>query len=177
MGAKQGLRNVVDAARLADQMGAAAHFVLVGDGSERRALEALAEDVSRITFVPALDDGAYRVALSAADVLLVNEQPGVAAMAVPSKLTSYFDAGRPIIAATDRSGTAAAEVTAAGAGTVVPAGDPAQLLEAVMMFGADPETASRLGRNGRRYRETQLDQDVALQKWASLIESAVEQDG
>ncbi len=42
MGAKQGLHNVVEAARLADACSAPIQFVLVGDGSERSHLEHLA---------------------------------------------------------------------------------------------------------------------------------------
>ncbi|QRZ09800.1 glycosyltransferase [Mycolicibacterium austroafricanum] len=169
MGAKQGLRNVVEAARLADERAAPVHFVLVGDGAERHALEELSSGISRLTFVAPLGDADYRLALKAADVLVVNEEMGVAAMAVPSKLTSYFDAGRPVVAATDSHGITAAEVTDSGGGIVVPAGKPDKLLDALLAIGSDSECAARLGRNGRRYREATLNQDVAIEQWNDLI--------
>ncbi|MBX7435552.1 glycosyltransferase family 4 protein [Mycobacterium sp. Y57] len=169
MGAKQGLENIVDAARAADERGAPVHFVLVGDGGERRGLEERARGVSRLTFVDPLGDAEYRLALGAADVLIVNEKPGVSAMAVPSKLTSYFDAGRPVVAATDPGGITASEVAAADAGVVVNAGDPDAMLDAVLKVGADPKAGARWGANGRRYRESVLDQEAAIERWANLI--------
>ncbi|MGE3659652.1 MAG: glycosyltransferase [Mycolicibacterium sp.] len=170
MGAKQGLENIVDAARAADKRGAPLHFILVGEGSERRGLEERARGISRLTFVDPLGDEEYRLALGAADILVVNERPGVSAMAVPSKLTSYFDAGRPVVAATDLGGITASEIAAAGAGTVVPAGDPEALLDAVLRVIANPTMAAQLGLNGRRYRDSMLGQEAAIERWASLID-------
>jgi glycosyltransferase involved in cell wall biosynthesis len=90
-------------------------------------------------------------------------------MAVPSKLTAYFDAGRPVIAATDPEGIAAAEVTAAGAGVVVPAGEPRRLLDAVMAIGRDPQGARQYGFSGLRYRQQILGQDAAIAQFQNLI--------
>ena len=169
MGVKQGLENIVDAARVADEQGAPVHFMLVGDGGERQKLMERARGISRLTFVDPLGDAEYGLALAAADVLLVNEKPGVAAMAVPSKLTSYFHAGRPVIAATDPDGICAEEVEASGAGIVVAAGEPTTLLEAILKMSADTEAAARFGVKGRRYREAVLDERVAIERWASLV--------
>ncbi len=170
MGAKQGLETVIDAARLAQERDAPVQFVLVGDGGERQALERSAGGVTRVTFVDPLDDEDYRLALAAADVLIVNEKPGVASMAVPSKLTSYFAAGRPVVAATDPTGIAASEITAAQAGVIVPAGDPESLLEAILELRNNEGTAARFGLNGKSYRESVLDQGAAIQRWANLID-------
>jgi colanic acid biosynthesis glycosyl transferase WcaI len=144
MGAKQGLENVVDAARLADEKNAPVRFILVGAGSERQALDEYARGVSRLSFADPLAENEFRLALGAADVLLVNEKPGVSEMAMPSKLTSCFGASRPVIAATDRHGITASEIAAIDAGVVVEAGDPAGLLEAIMPLRDDPELAMRL---------------------------------
>jgi glycosyltransferase involved in cell wall biosynthesis len=171
MGAKQGLQNIVEAARVADEEGAPVHFVLVGGGGERRELEERAAGISRLTFVDPLGDADYRLALGAADVLLVNEKPGVAAMAMPSKLTSYFDAGRPVVAATDHSGITASEVAAADAGVVVPAGDPAALLEAILDLRGNSAVAAQYGINGRRHRLAVLDEQAAVERWAQLIKA------
>ena len=173
MGAKQGLENVVDAARIADESGAPVHFIMIGDGGERRRLEEYARGIERLTFSDTLSDEDYRLALSAADVLLINEKPGVSAMAMPSKLTSYFDAGRPVIAATDLSGITASEIAAADAGVVVDAGNAAELLAAVIALKDDPEAAMRFGANGRRHREAVLDERIAIEQWKCNIGSVI----
>ena len=174
MGAKQGLENLVDAAVLADAIDAPVQFILVGDGGERAALQIRAAGVKHITFVDPLDEDDYHRALAAADVLLVNEKTGVSSMAVPSKLTSYFDAARPIIAATDPGGTTASEIDASGAGIVVAAGDPAALLRAVMGLRGDSATSQLLGGRGRLYRERVLDARSAIEAFRNLIDSTLE---
>jgi colanic acid biosynthesis glycosyl transferase WcaI len=174
MGAKQGLENLVATAQLADRLAAPVHFILVGNGSERRKLEDLANGISRITFVDPLGEEEYHLALNAADLLIVNEKPGVAAMAVPSKLTSYFDAGKPIVAATDPDGITAEEVRAAGAGVAIQAGDPRALLETVLALGHNAHGVTEYGMSARAYRHTVLDAGPALERWNNLLRDIAE---
>lgn len=173
MGVKQGLENVVNTARLAEQCGAPVRFVLVGDGGEREHLQALARGAKAIQFIPPLGDTDYAAALASADILLVNELAGVAEMAVPSKLTSYFSAGRPVIAATDLNGITASEIRATQAGRVVPADDPEALLGATLDLRADPASADALGANGLRYRQTVLNEDTAIEKFAGVLHEVI----
>lgn len=169
MGRKQGLENVVEAARLADERCAPIKFVLVGDGSERRRLEQLAQGIDRIQFVGPLNDADYLCALAAADCLVVNELPGVATMSVPSKLTSYFNAARPILAATDPTGITAGEIDQASAGVVVPAGDPHALLAMALQLPEDSERAAAYGAAGRRYCTEFLTADAAIAAFERVI--------
>lgn len=76
-------------------------------------------------------------ALQAADILLVNEAPGLQDMALPSKLTSYFASGRPVVAATSATSVAAAEIRAAAAGVQADAGESHALLAAVEALSID----------------------------------------
>ncbi|WP_409048150.1 glycosyltransferase [Microbacterium sp. HA-8] len=171
MGVKQGLDNVVNAAELASQRGADVRFVLLGGGAERERLQGMGAGVPNLQFMSSLDDAQFAAALGSADVLLVNEKAGVSEMAVPSKLTSYFSAGRPVVAATDPTGITADEVRAAGAGVVVPAGKPASLLDTIVELGGDADRCTRLGASGRRYRETVLDEEAAIDKFSDLLTS------
>ncbi|MDN4475404.1 glycosyltransferase [Demequina sp. SYSU T00192] len=173
MGVKQGLDTVVEAAALADRHGSAVRFVMVGNGSDRERLEAAATGVDAIDFVGTLDDETFRDALAAADVLVVNERPGVAEMSVPSKLTSYFTSGRPVVASVDPGGASAEEVRRAGAGVVVPSGDGAALLAAVEEVGADPERAAAYGAAGQRYRREQLSKDAAVDRFEAILDAAI----
>lgn len=170
MGVKQGLVNVINTARLADHRQAPVRFVLVGDGGERERLQSLARGAEAIQFIPPLDNDDYAAALTSADILLVNELAGVAEMAVPSKLTSYFSAGRPVIAATDLNGITASEIRAAEAGRVVPADDPKALLNAALELRNTPDIAAALGANGQRYRQTVLNEETAIEKFAGMLQ-------
>lgn len=169
MGVKQGLDNVLDAAQLAADAGENIRFVLLGNGAERGRLLEASRSIPTVEFIPPLPDVEFAEAMAAADVLLVNEKVGVSEMAVPSKLTSYFSTGRPVLAATDIRGITADEIRVAEGGVVVEAGRPEQLLAAALALGEEPERARELGANGRRYRETVLDETFAIDQFATLL--------
>jgi glycosyltransferase involved in cell wall biosynthesis len=161
MGLKQGLHSVVEAARIADRRGSDLLFMLVGDGSTRRGLERQAAGLDSIRFVDPLSSEDFPLALAAADCLLLNERPGVQDMSMPSKLTSYLAAGRAVIAATEPTSAAAAEIRRSGGGVLVAPGDPAGLLAALQDVARDPDRSADLGRAGRAYAERSLSRSAA----------------
>ena len=169
MGYKQGLENVVAAAQLAGRDNSRARFVLLGDGHQRAMLESAGAGIRALEFLPPVSNEQFPAALGAADVLLVNERPGIAQMAVPSKLTSYFSAGKPILAATDAGGYTAGEIAASGAGVYVPAGRPDLLLSEALRLGTDQALAAQLGAAGRRYCEELLSEELALDRYEQWI--------
>jgi glycosyltransferase involved in cell wall biosynthesis len=169
MGYKQGLENVVAAAGMAVSSNCRARFVLLGDGNQRAGLEDVAAGVPALEFLPPVNEEEFPAALGAADVLLVNERPGVAQMSVPSKLTSYFTSGKPILAATDVAGFTAGELAASGAGVCVPADRPDLLLTEALRLGTDRELARQLGEAGKRYCDELLSQEAALDRYEQWI--------
>ena len=164
MGLKQGLEHVVAAARCAGQDGAPVRFVLMGDGNQRVALATLAQGIRAIEFLPPQPADRFMDVLAAADVLLVNERASVVDMSLPSKLTSYFMAGRPVVAATNPLGLTAREVSRSGAGCSVPAEDPEALLAVLGALRASPALAQELGANGPRYAAAHLGADAAYDR-------------
>lgn len=169
MGAKQYLENVVEAARLADRQGSKVVFGLVGNGSRREALEELGSGVQHLVFVPSLDDAEYAAVLQCADVLIVNEKPGLRESAVPSKLTSYFIQGKPVVAATEADSATADEVRNAGAGPLVTPGDPAALLATCEDMAGSSARAASYGANGRRFAEKNLSAQGAVERVSSWL--------
>ncbi|MGU3646434.1 glycosyltransferase [Microbacterium sp. C23T] len=172
IGAKQGLENVVHAAREADRRGSHVKFVLLGDGNQRPALEAMG-GCARLQFLDPLPDGLFERALASADILLVNELPGLTEMAVPSKLTTYFATGLPVIAAVDSSSITHDEVCAAGAGPCVPAGDPGALVDAAERLAADPDAAHLFGEAGRTFRDLHLDVQASVASFETTLKAAM----
>lgn len=171
IGVKQDLGNIVDAARVAAERGVGVRFIVMGDGSQRQLLEASAADLdpSRMIFVDPLPQETYLSALRAADVLIVNEATGLREMAVPSKLTSYFTAGRPVVAATDASSITASEVRAAGAGLQVEPAAPEALLDAILEFAADPVRGELCGLSAQEYRRGVLSEEAALDAFEQFL--------
>jgi colanic acid biosynthesis glycosyl transferase WcaI len=170
MGLKQGLEQVVEAAQWAQRSQRAVRFVLVGDGSQRSALVDLAAGNDQIEILPFQPESDLPDILAAADVLLVSERETVIDMSLPSKLTTYFAAGRPVLAAVPAEGSTAAEIRRSGAGLIVPVGDPGALVEAVAHLVSDGTTGEDLGRAGRLYALETLGEDAALARVDRLLE-------
>lgn len=169
IGNKQGLDNVVDAARQATSILPNARFVFMGDGNQRAALVDRAANLPNVDFIPPCDRADLPDILAAASILLVNERASVSDMSLPSKLTSYLVAGRPIVAAVPLEGYTARETDASEAGLVVPPEDPAALLDAIVSLGGDPTRCRQLGGAGLRYVETTLRAGAILPQLTAFV--------
>ena len=164
MGFKQNLGAVVDAAKLAEGQGLPVQFVLMGDGNERPRLEELAKGVGSLRFLGPQPAARFMDVLAAADVLLLHERPSVLDMSLPSKITSYFLAGRPVVAAVAAGGATEGELTRSGGAVVTPAGDPAALLAAIRLVTDDDVLAGRVVRAARAHAERNFDRTALLER-------------
>jgi len=171
MGNKQHLDQVLVAAALACDIVPPVRVVLLGDGSRRVDLEsaARAAGLANVSFLQPEPDEMYVQTLAAADILLVTERASVIDMALPSKLTSYAVAGRPVIAAVNPGGATAAEVARAANGLVVAAEDPGALLSAIERLRADTALADRLAAAGPAYAASALGAADAFARAETLI--------
>jgi colanic acid biosynthesis glycosyl transferase WcaI len=169
MGAKQGLENVVAAARLAAERGENVVFVLLGEGSRRAALTELASGVPTVRFAAPLSREDYPYALAAADILLVNERPGVSDMSMPSKVTSYCAARRPIIAAVSDGGITHSVLAEAEAAHMVAPGDAAALLAGVARVAGDTDLGRRLVEKAAELHTTQFSVGAAVTRYQSFV--------
>lgn len=167
MGLKQDLGNVIAAAALARDLPNDVLFVLMGDGSQRDFLIAESDGVDNVCFLWPVDEQRYADVLAAADVLLVNERPSAVEMSLPSKLTSYLQTGRPIVAAVNARGATAREVLASGAGLVVTPGDPAALLEGVLRFANVDKDA--VARAASEYVSSHLTAEASLARLTTVV--------
>ncbi|MFE9335190.1 glycosyltransferase family 4 protein [Streptomyces sp. NPDC007063] len=170
MGLKQGLDVLLETARLLH--GERLRVVLMGDGNQRRHLARLATPLPGVELLPPADEADFPDVLAAADVLAVTQRASVLDMSVPSKLTSYFAAGRPVLASVAGSGGTAGEIRRSGAGVLVPPEDPAALADGLRGLAADPARAAALGAAGRAYATGHLGRTAALARLTALLDEA-----
>lgn len=174
-GVKQGLEHVVLAARHADSHRLPVRFVLLGQGNQNRRLRELGAGCKALSFLdPIQDDSEYQSVMRAADVLLVNEKPGVSEMSVPSKLTSYFTTGLPVLAATEAESVTAEEIAQAGAGITTPPDDPGALVAASMLLREDNQLARTLGAAGPMFVAQRLSPDAATAAFEEVLARTAE---
>jgi glycosyltransferase involved in cell wall biosynthesis len=170
MGHKQGLENLLEgAAALRGER--AVRVVLAGDGNDRANLERRAAelDLTNLEFLGPQPWGEYEAMLEAADVLVVNQRASVGDMSLPSKLTSYFAAGRPTIAAVAADSETAQEVERSGGGILVTPEDPSAFAAAVRALREDPDRQAALGRSAKRYAAERLDADAVLPEYEAFL--------
>lgn len=166
MGYKQGLDNVVECARLAEETSLL--FVLMGDGSQRAHLERAAVDLP-VRFLPIQEESIFPSVLAAADILLVNQRASVTDMSLPGKLTSYFHAGRPVVAAVSAESETRREMDRAKAGLCVPPDEPAALLAAIGEMARDVSRRDELGDKGRTYARDVLGRAACVADLEKLV--------
>ncbi len=171
MGRKQNLQTLIDAAGAL--AGDGIRMVLAGDGNDRPRLERLAAPLGNVSFLDLQPSGAYESMLEAADALIVNQRATVTDMALPSKLTAYFAAGRPVIGAVAPDSETAAELRRARAAVVVAPEEPSALAAAVLELRADPDRGAVLGDHGRRYAEQHLGRTAVLDSWAAFVDETL----
>jgi glycosyltransferase involved in cell wall biosynthesis len=169
MGQKQGLDNLLETAALMGETGV--KIALVGDGNDRARLEreATSRGLANVEFIGMQEPGKWEAILEAADVLIVNQRASVTDMSLPSKLTSYFAAGRPVVAAASPESETAEEMTTAGAGIVVPPDDPAAMRDAIFALKDDTSRAADCAASAKAYAESTLSSSSALAEYDRFI--------
>ena len=141
-------------ARLRDQGPAAPrpHLLIVGEGPERPALEALARQegiAGDVTFTGAVPHEQVPAYLAAMDVATAPYDRTEDFYFSPLKLFEYMAAGRPVVAAA--TGQIRDCVRHGETGLLYPPGDIEALAGAVATLVADPTRAGALGQAGQIY--------------------------
>lgn len=171
MGMKQGLEELAPTIRFMGEEAPTVRFVFVGDGNQAHALKEATRGMSNVTLMSPVDELDYPATLARADVLLVHQRSTVLDMSLPSKLTSYFAAARPVLAVTASDSVTAAEVARSGAGITVPPGDPLAFLAATKRLQEDSALAASLSTAGLGYARANLTPSAAR---AALVHVVVQ---
>jgi glycosyltransferase involved in cell wall biosynthesis len=151
IGMAHGLETMVQAAALCRDT-PHIRFLLMGEGSERKALEEQArsaglKNVVFKDFVPHKEVPKYLASLSA---MVVHLRPHpLFRTVIPSKIFEAMAMGVPLIHAVE--GESATIVNAAGAGVCIPPGSPEALAEAILMLARNSPGRLEMSKNGVEY--------------------------
>jgi colanic acid biosynthesis glycosyl transferase WcaI len=153
---------------------AAVHFLIVGDGSQKAAVEEQVrrQRLANVTLLPAQPHGRIRGYLAASDLSVSALLPmPVTRGQLPVRILEAMAMARPVVFSGE--GVAARLVSESGAGAAVPPSDAPALAAAIRGFAADESARERHGAAGRA---TILDRfnraTVAAKIEASLLRAA-----
>jgi len=170
-GAGQGLAAVVEAAARLAQRAPDVRFVLAGDGPDRERVlaRAAALGTPNLSVGPAIPKDRTRAFYNSCDVCLVPLAPyPILQETVPSKIFEVMACERPVLAAL--SGEGACIVRGAGAGLVVPPGDPEALADAVLALrDASPAERAAMGEGGRLHVAEHFSRDVLAARYLEIL--------
>lgn len=171
LGIANDIDTILRAARRLDS-DAEIHFLMVGDGKERRNLEqkARAANLTNLTFTGAQPKHRMRDFLAASNACLATLQNiPMFRTTYPNKIFDYMAAGRPTVLAID--GVIRHVIESAGAGIFVPPGDDAELAHAVRALHASPDMCCRMGESARAYVCKYFDREQHAEAFMSLLVS------
>lgn len=141
-----------------------AHFIIVGDGRERSALESLARQLAisdNVTFVGECNAVPALLARCEIGVLVPSRNEGLS-----NTILEYMAAGLPVVA-TDCGGNR--ELVEEGeTGHIIRVGDSIALADKINILLNDPLTAKRYGRQGRALVESNHQPTAIADQFAAL---------
>ena len=175
LGTAQALPTILDAAQMLRER-AYVRFVFVGDGSQKSWLEqkVRARGLGNVLLLGRYPPESIPQILSQASVLLATlGKSDILAQTIPAKISTYFKAARPIVAALDGEGGEV--VAASGAGIACPAEDAAALARAIVELAAcSPERRAQMGAAGRAYYEQMFEPVMLTRRLVSLFERLID---
>jgi len=110
--------------------------------------------------------------LGSADVLVAILEPDAGVFCVPSKVLSYFCAGRAVLLAVPTENLASRIVMECGAGLVVEPGDVEGFCQAARQLIDVPQQRADAGAAARRYAETHFDIERITDQFEALLAGA-----
>lgn len=151
--------------------------LLLGGGPLDAELQraAAARGLTNVRFRPGVPVSELAPILAAADAGISTEIGGLRDT-VRAKIYLYMAARLPVIA-TDDGGEVRALIDRAGAGLLVPPGDPAAIAARLLDLRRRPAVAATLGENGRRFVEQHHDRAQLASRFAEVVLRAAAPDG
>jgi glycosyltransferase involved in cell wall biosynthesis len=146
-------------------------FLLIGDGSEKPRLQALAEKrgLSCCLFLPLMPKTELSRVTASLDVglQLLKNVPAFYYGTSPNKFFDYLAAGIPVL--TNYPGWIADLVQTHDAGVAVPPDDVRAFADALEALSADPTRRTRQGQNARQLAQLQFSRDTLAARFVQFV--------
>ncbi len=169
LGAKQGLHLIADAARLLAGRCQQVVFVICGDGVMQPALRAATVDLPNVVMLPLQPPERLAELLGMADIHLLPQDPGVADLVMPSKLTAMLSSGRAVVSSAKPGSEVGAVVSRCG--LLSEPGSAEAFASAVEQLAGDAALREHCGLAARAYAEAHLGTDQVLSRFVAQCEA------
>ncbi len=159
---------------LKDTPDAVVAVVAEGVGATWLAAQAKERGITNVFLNPFVTAEELPDVLGAADVCVAVLEREASAYSVPSKIWTYFCAGKPVILSVPGENQAALIVKRIGVGL---SSDPDQesqfVTDCIDTLAKSPEERAAIGARGRHYAESHFSMDLIIQRVSQCIDSAL----
>jgi colanic acid biosynthesis glycosyl transferase WcaI len=170
IGFSQGLETILETAKSLDDH-ADISFVIVGDGSMKGQLQAMAKEsgLSSMKILPFQPRECVPLLYAMADVCLVPLKRDIVVESVPSKTYSIMASGRPFIATVDKRTEIGQLAEQTHSGIRVEPENPDELAKAIINLRNNDQLRNEMGDKGRDYVVETCSRHVAAKQHYKLI--------
>ncbi|BAT52851.1 glycosyl transferase, group 1 [Nostoc sp. NIES-3756] len=170
----QGLETVIKAASRLRHIPEIA-FVIAGESQSLERLQkyCLTCGADNVLLLPLQPREKLPEMLAAADVGLVVQKSNVVSFNMPSKIPLLMASDRPIIGSVPANGTAAKAIRKSGGGIVVAPESAKALADAVLKLYQNPDLATQLGHQGRKFAIENYAFEQALNSYEQLFTDVI----
>ncbi len=150
-------------------------FLFVGGGNQRGPLgsEVTRRGLSNVQFRPYQPREQLGLSLTLGDVHLISLRPELEGLIVPSKFYGVLAACRPVMFVGAPDGEIARQIGQADCGLVVAQGDAQGLAAGLVRLANAPVICERMGSNGRRLFDDELNQAMAMLAWEEILDDKI----
>jgi glycosyltransferase involved in cell wall biosynthesis len=150
-----------------------ARLVVVSEGLGADWLRERGGDLATLVQLPFQPFDRLADVIGTADIVVAILEPEAGVFSVPSKVLTYFAAGRPVAGAIPPENLAARLIMQNGAGTVVSPLDPGGLAAACLDLLARDHDRVDMGRRARAYAEAAFDIGRIADRFEGLLDTVV----
>lgn len=154
--------------------GADAHFLLIGDGMQKKMLmeEAHSRSLANVSFQdPVSKEQVFEYILAADVGVAVLKKADIFKTVYSNKTFDYLSCKKPVLMAID--GVSRDLIEQAGAGMFAEPGNPADLVEKIKIYLNDRELLSKHGENGYRFVHAHFDREKLAKNFLECIENQI----
>lgn len=154
-----------------------AKLVVTSEGVGADYLREHGSGLASLVLLPFQSFDVFPEMLASADVLVAVLELDAGVFSVPSKVLSYFCAGRPVLASIPSDNLASKLIVRNHAGLVTEPDDTAGFVAAAETLLNKPESAREMGRNARRYAEANFAIPAVSERFERVLQDAVFGEG
>ncbi len=175
IGHTQNFDLLIEAAKAFEKLDSQVCFLIIGEGSEKNNLIKTIENscLGNIVLLPFQPYDEIASVFSAGDLGIIISKPGIGNNSVPSKTWGYIEAKTPIIASFDSNSELSRLVNENHIGVAIESNDLTGFINSISKLKKDVELYMDIKKRQQEYSKLNLQPDVQLKRYLSVIESVV----